>query len=164
MRLDECMNSIAEASGIPNPMDGHMRRIFGRILTNMTDEFLYDMLNDYADLFKINLITIPLVDNMLIDYTTCISTFPVDSHLVTGQPKYQQRVFILNDVRQQLFAPLYVTHTDGSSKVCFDYKEGESICKEISDFIDKWNLQSKCIESNILLNLQVFLRMSKFNS
>jgi hypothetical protein len=139
MRLNDCMNSIAAVSGIQNPIEGHMRRIFNRISTNMTNDILNDMLSDYADLLKTILVIIAFDDNMVID-DKCISTFSGES---TGQSEYQQRVFIWYNVRQQLFAPFYVRQTDGSLKVCFNGNEEKSIVKEISDFIDKWNSESK---------------------
>jgi hypothetical protein len=155
MRFNECMDFIAKVSGIQNPMDGHMQRIFSCISTNLTNELLKDLLDDYADLFKIIFIVIPFDDNMRIDHSLT-SIFTGASQMVTGQPKYQQRVCILYNCWQQSFAPLYVTHTDGSFKVCFDDNDEESICKEISVFIDKWNCERKSTKFRIFYSISYF--------
>jgi hypothetical protein len=136
------MNYIATSSGIENPMISHMQRISGSNSTNMTDELLNNMLNDYADLLNIIVIVMPFDGNMLIDFNR-ISTFNGASHFITDQ----QRVFILYDVRQRLFAPLYVTHIDGSLKLCFDDNEAKIIGEAISDLIFTWNSQSKYTKS-----------------
>jgi len=142
------MNFIAKVSGIQNPIDGHMRRIFARISTNLTNESLKELLDDYADLFKIIFTVIPFDDNMRIDHSL-ISKFTGASQMIAGQPKYQQHVFILYNCRQQSFAPLYVPHTDDSFNVCFDDNDEESICEEISAFICEWNRERKSTESRI---------------
>jgi len=146
MRLDECMNSIATYSGIHNPMAGHMRRILGHISTNMTNELLNDMLNDYADLLKTILIVIPFDDSMLIDYNST-SIFTGTLQIVGNRSEHRQCVFILYNCKQQSFAVLYAIRVDDSLKLCFDSNDDETICTEISDFVLKWNFQSKYIES-----------------
>jgi hypothetical protein len=143
MRLDESMNFIAEVTGIPNPMQVCMGRTLRRIsATNMTNELLQDMLDDYVDLFKINFTIIPLNENEPVDPQQ-ISLFTGTSDVVDGQLKYKHHVFILYDYRQQMFTPIYVRRTDNSQKVCFDENDFENIGKEISGFMDEWNHQSK---------------------
>jgi hypothetical protein len=150
MRLDECMNFIAEVSGIQNSMGAGLRRTFRRIsATNMTIELLKDMLDDYADLFKINFSIISFDENMLIDSSN-ISLFIGTHDVANGQSKYKHRVFILYDYRQQMFTPIYVRCIDNSQKVCFDENDLENIGEEIIGFITEWNHQSKFVEFLII--------------
>ena len=150
MRCAECMNFIANMSGIQNPMKAYMERIIHRISTaSMTNDLLTDMLNDYADLFKINLRIFPFDENMLID-SKRNSLFTGASHTVDSQSEYQHCAFILYDYRQQIFTPLYVHRTDNSPKFCFHDNDYKNICIEISTFIEQWNDRSKSAESLII--------------
>jgi hypothetical protein len=150
MRLDESMNFIAEVTGIPNPMQVCMGRTLRRIsATNMINELLQDMLDDYADLFKINFTIISLNENTPVD-SRHISTFIGTSNVADGQSKYKHRVFILYDYKQQMFTPIYVHRIDNSQKVRFDENDLENIGKEISGFMDEWNRQSKFAEFLII--------------
>ena len=145
MLLDDCMNFVAKVIGIQNPMDRHMSRTFHYISTNLKAELLAMMLNDYADLLKLNLNITPFDKNMLIDYQRG-SVFIGTSHRVDGQSMYQRWVFLLYDCRQQMFVPIYVLRLDNSKKLSFDETEYNIICKDICGFIDEYNRPSESVK------------------
>ncbi len=152
MRLDECMNFIANVSGIENPMEARMGRIFRHIPTaNMTQELLNDMLDNYADLFKINFVIISLDENMPVN-SQHIQVFFGAPDAVDGQRIYKHRAFILYDCGRHEFAPLYVSRTDNSQQVRFDEDSLEHIGKDICDFIHEWNHQSKFVKFKQYIN------------
>lgn len=143
MRMDKCMNFIAENSRIENPIGDYMKQTFKRISTNMMDELLSDMLNDYADLLKIVFKIIPVDHNKHVNVDS-ISLFNGIPRMIDGQVVvYQQYAFIFYDVQQQLFKPIFIYCADGSKKTCFNDNEYEKICKDICEFINEQNLHSK---------------------
>ncbi|CAF0835645.1 unnamed protein product [Rotaria sordida] len=134
--LSECMDFIATYGCIENSYAVEMRCTLDRKSANMTKEELPCLLDGYADLFQIIFKVIPFDDNSIGDDNQ-ISTF-VGVSVNGEQSEYQNFAFIMYHYRQNLFAPFYVTTTDGSLKTCFSMND-ESIIRDISNFLKEWN-------------------------
>lgn len=148
MRLHECMNWIAKASGIANPINGYFSRTLDCILKTMPAE----VLDDYVDMLNTVITIIPYNDDGLVEFQRS-SVFTGSSPIVDGQSTLQYRVFLLCDYKEQLFEPIYVRLADNSEKFRFDDAEKENICKDVTDFIEQRNRQSEFKQfSNSSLN------------
>ncbi len=110
------------------------------ISSNMTEKEPNRVLNDYADLLQSILQVIPFAENEMIDNNQ-ISTFPGDSG-INGCSEYKNFVYILHSVKENLFAPLYLVHTNGESQTLFPDKNVR-IISHIYEFLQEWNTKSK---------------------
>lgn len=153
MPLNDCIDHVLKTSGISNPMDSFMSNIRSSISKKIPKELFEPILNDYAGVLSSNLTVFPLDKNMLIDSEQC-STFPKISSVTSGQATFEYQVFLLYDHVKELFEPIGVVATEGREQYRFNSEEVASIWKEIGNFIDQRNRESKCEElSNILLIL-----------
>ena len=158
MPLNQCMNNIAKASSISNPVNGHMSRTLDFISNKIPKELFELLLNDYAAVLNSNLTIFPFDKNMLIDSEHC-STFPNNSSATGDETTFEHQVFLLYNQEEQLFEPICVICPDNSEKFRFDSKEVASIWKDIGNFIDQRNRESKHEElSNVLLIICIFVR------
>ena len=138
--LCECMNFIATKDCFESVCDTGMRRDLDNISSNMTEDQLYYVLDDYANFFHSIVQVIPVAENEMIDNIR-ISTFAGNSG-INKCPEYKKFVYIMYSAKEKLFAPLYVVHTNGDLQTRFPVKN-TSIIYNIYKFLQEWNIKSK---------------------
>jgi hypothetical protein len=135
-----------------------MRRTLDSISGNFIPQQLPYLLDGYADLLKIIIKIIHFEDNVSITNDQ-VSTFSGTS-TANEQQEYQHVVFIMFNVKQNLFASLYVDYGYGHVQTRF-HNDDELILNAVTDFIDRWHPKSKSKNVKYFIYYFAFFRKSK---
>jgi hypothetical protein len=128
----------------------YVRRTLDRLSPTATTEQLNHILNGYADLYKLGLYFIDVMAEAPIDEKN-IRIFGGTSSNIEQRNRHRNIAFIMYNVELSLFAPLYVTHSDGHPQTCF-VADDERITDHIVDLFRQLNQEGKSAQ-NYLRNL-----------
>ncbi|CAF3690692.1 unnamed protein product [Rotaria sp. Silwood1] len=148
--LSDCMEFIAKSCLIQNHHSFEMRRILGGISKTMNDDQLPWLLDGYAELFEANINLIQFDDDSEIDYNEILKFLNYSDNKV--QSVYPNFIVIMRQTRKNLFAPLYITATNGSLQTSFPIND-KGIIKDIYRFFQEGNFRKSENLSSEMCNL-----------
>ena len=139
------MASIAKNGCSLNRSHNYVRRTLDRLSPTVTSEQLNHILNGYADLYKLQLYFIDVIAEAPIDEKN-VRLFNGISSNIEQRNRHRNKAFIMHNAEPSLFAPLYVTHSNGHPQTCFA-ADDERILDHIVDLFREWNQESKSAQN-----------------
>jgi hypothetical protein len=162
--LPKCMNFIAKNGCTLNSSLIWARRTLDRLSPTATTEQLNHILNGYADLYKLVLCFIHVTADVPVKKDD-IQSFTGTSSNIEQRKRHRNQAFIMYNGETSLFAPLYVTHSDGRPQTCFA-PDDEGISDHIAHLFRKLNDESNVtydeLRNVFFLSIQHFkIRLQK---